>query len=209
MFLFSHQKVYLSFVLLLRLTNNIITGVIISAVLNTPGSWHDSRVARPIFQQLKGSVPDGFFLIADTAFPKGDTSIAGKIQAPLKGGDHVPREQTAQQYTLAYNRQLVSYRQTAEWGMRTIRGAFGRLRVPLPIRNRELRQRLLENTSRLTNIRARRVGISQIRTVYLGVWRESEDQRMWTDLGDMLFGDIRRRDRVSRFHLVVADPNAD
>jgi hypothetical protein len=110
---------------------------------------------------------------------------------------------------LAYNRQLVSYRQTAEWGMRTIRGAFGRLRVPLPIRNRDLRQRLLENTSRLTNIRARRVGISQIRTVYLGVWQESEDQRMWTDLGNMLFGDIRRRDRVSRFHLVVADPNTD
>jgi hypothetical protein len=77
-----------------------------------PGSWHDSRVAHPIFQQLKGSVPDGFFLIADTTFPKGDMSIAGKIQAPLKGGDHVPRELTAQQYMLAYNRQLVSYRQT-------------------------------------------------------------------------------------------------
>jgi hypothetical protein len=98
---------------------------------------------------------------------------------------------------LAYNRQLVSYRQTAEWGMRTIRGAF------------DLRQRLLENTSRLTNIQARRVGISQIRTVYLGVWQESEDQCMWTDLGNMLFGNIRQRDHVSRFHLVVADPNTD
>jgi hypothetical protein len=53
------------------------------------------------------------------------------------------------------------------------------------------------------------VGISQIRTVYLGVWQESEDQRMWTDLGNMLFGDIQRQDRVSRFHLVVADPNTD
>jgi hypothetical protein len=91
---------------------------------------------------------------------------------------------------LAYNRQLVSYRQTAKWGMRTIRGAFGRLRVSLPIHNRDLRQRLLENTSRLTNIRARCVGISQIRTVYLGVWQESKDQCMWTDLGNMLFGDI-------------------
>src|SRR6266576_997337 len=44
-------------------------GVIISAVLNAPGSWHDSHVAQPIFEQLHSHVPDGYYLVADTAFP--------------------------------------------------------------------------------------------------------------------------------------------
>ncbi|KAG5649327.1 hypothetical protein H0H81_004598 [Sphagnurus paluster] len=62
--------------------NNVIEfspqGTIIMAVLNAPGSWHDARVARPIFTALE-DVPDGFFLVADTAFPRGSASINGKI----------------------------------------------------------------------------------------------------------------------------------
>lgn len=180
-------------------------GVIMSAVINAPGSWHDAHVARPIFQQLRNRAPDGYFLVADSAFPKGGASIAGKIQAPMKGGDRVPEGPAAQEYTFAYNRQLVSYRQTAEWGMRMLQGSFGRLRVPLPIRSAHRRTRFLENIGRLANIRARHVGINQIRTVYLGIWRESEEERLWTDLSNMVFGDIRKRDRVSRFHLVIAE----
>jgi len=75
----------------------LFSGVIISAVVNAPGSWHDAHVACPIFEQLRTSVPEGYFLVADSAFPKGGASIAGKIKAPLKGGDGVPREHAAQQ----------------------------------------------------------------------------------------------------------------
>ena len=58
--------------------------------LNAPGSWHDAHVSRPIFKQLCMHVPEGQYLIADTAFPCGSVSISGKIRAPLKGGDTVP-----------------------------------------------------------------------------------------------------------------------
>ena len=34
---------------------------------------------------------------------------------------------------LAVDQQLLSYQQTAEWGMCAVRGAFGRLRVPLDV----------------------------------------------------------------------------
>jgi hypothetical protein len=174
-------------------------------VINSPGSWHDAHIARPIFNILRTKVPDGYFLVADTAFPRGPDSIAGKICAPLKSGDRLPGDPVQCQDLLAYNWQLLSYRQTAEWGMRTLQGAFGRLRVPLPISSENHRHHRIEICARLSNVRARCVGISQIQSVYMPIWRASEDDSLWLELGDMLFGDIRKRDRVSRFHLEVVE----
>jgi hypothetical protein len=45
---------------------------------------------------------------------------------------------------LAFDRQLLSYRQTAEWGNRAIKGAFGRLHLPLEIQDKDRRANLLE-----------------------------------------------------------------
>lgn len=102
---------------------------------------------------------------------------------------------------LEENAQLLSYRQTAEWGMRIIQGSFGRLRVPLPIANTKERAELLETVCRLSNVRATCVGINQIRQVYYPTWTASEDERLWKDLCNMVFGDIRHADRVAKFHL--------
>jgi len=172
-------------------------------VLNAPGSWHDSHVARPLYEQLRTRVPDNYYLVADSAFPRGTTLIKGKIQAPIKGGAVVPSDPRELKKLLDFNRQLLSYRQTAEWGMRTMQGSFGRLRVPLDINDEMGRQVLLETCVRLNNIRARCVGINQIRSVYMPVWRASEDEQLWENLGNVLYKDIRKRDRVSRFHLEV------
>ncbi|GLB44058.1 putative DDE superfamily endonuclease [Lyophyllum shimeji] len=94
--------------------NNVIAfspeGVVIAAVLNCPGSWHDSHVSCPIFEKLRTQVPEGFYLIADTGFPRGTASIAGKIRAPLKGGERVPADPVEQDYVLCVNRELLSYR---------------------------------------------------------------------------------------------------
>jgi hypothetical protein len=48
-------------------------GVIISAVLNAPGSWHDSHTSRPIYKQLRCKTPfggtfDGCVMGADECF---------------------------------------------------------------------------------------------------------------------------------------------
>ncbi len=130
----------------------MLIGKIIDAVINCPGSWHDSCVARPIFARLKNEVPDGYFLIADTAFPRGTSSIAGKIKAPVKAGKYIPAACNEQEAVLAFNRQLLSYRQTAEWGMQTLQESFGRLRVPLPIESVDARRQLIETCIRLNNL---------------------------------------------------------
>jgi hypothetical protein len=171
--------------------------------LNAPGSWHDSHTSRPIYKQLRCKTPDGYYLIADSAFPRGTATISGKIQAPLKSGAVLPNDAQEQAELLAFNRQLLSYRQTAEWGMRMLQGSFGRLRVPLDVNDQGRRQRLLEVCMRLSNVRAICVGINQIRSVYLPIWKANEDEQLWIDLGNLLFSDIRRHDRVARYHLVV------
>ncbi|EEB96493.1 hypothetical protein MPER_04363, partial [Moniliophthora perniciosa FA553] len=103
-------------------------GTIIDAVLNAPGSWHDAHTARPIFERLRTRFPPGYYVVADTAFPRGPVSIKGKIKAPLKGGERIPADRAKQEQLLRFNRQLLSYRQSAEWGMRIMQGSFGRLR---------------------------------------------------------------------------------
>ena len=86
-----------------------------------------------------------------------------------------------------------------------LQGSFGQLRVPLPITSETRRRHCIELCARLSNVRARRVGINEICSVYMPIWRDSEDERLWLELGEMVFSDIRKRDRVSRFHLEVIE----
>ena len=55
------------------------------------------------------------------------------------------------------------------------------------------------------NVRTTLVGISQIRTVYMRIWQEAEDADIWSDCENVVFGELRRRDRVARFHHVVVE----
>ena len=188
-------------------SNIIVTyiGDIIACNLNCPGSWHDSRVAKPIFERLRTTTPPGYYLVTDTAFPRGTDQILGKIKAPMKSGTRLPRDSDEREEAMRFDRQLLSYRQTAEWGMRAIQGSFGRLRVPLPINYTEARGDLLETIVRLYNLRSRTIGYNQIRSVYEPIWREGEQEELWNTFEGMLFSDQRQNDRVSRFHLVVSD----
>ncbi len=162
--------------------------------MNAPGSWHDAKIARPIYDKLRDNTPEGFFLVADTAFPRGTNAITGRIQAPLKGGQRLPSNSVDHAALLARDRELLSYRQTAEWGMRQLRSSYGRLRLPLDVNDPDGRGDLLETCIRSMNLRVERVGISEIRTVYMRCWQEAEDEDIWNDFGNVLFGDLRRRD---------------
>lgn len=136
--------------------------LIILCNLNAPGSWHDAHVARPIFNQLRDETPEGYYLVADTAFPRGAADIAGAIKAPIKQGQQLPEDPQEYCAAISFNRELLSYRQTAEWGMRGLQGSFGRLRLPLNINDDEGRGDFLEICARMNNVRASLVGINQI-----------------------------------------------
>ena len=90
------------------------SGSIIAAKLNAPGSWHDSRVAQPIYERLHTKTPPGYYLVADTAFPRGTNQIEGRIRVPIKVGQQLTGTRAEIDEKLAFNHKLLSYRQTAE-----------------------------------------------------------------------------------------------
>ena len=88
---------------------------------------------------------------------------------------------------IAFNHQLLSYRQTAEWGNCAIQGAFRRLCIPLPANDPGPRSELIEICLRLHNVRARLVGLNQIQSVYMPLWEMSEEEKLWEDFDRELF----------------------
>jgi DDE superfamily endonuclease len=140
-------------------------------------------------------------LVADTAFPHGTDDIKGRIRKPIKAGQQIRGNLEEVEQRLLFDRELLSYRQTAEWGMRSIQGSFGRLRIPLEINHTERRGNLLEICVRLHNLRTRKVGINQIRNVYMKQWMyNAEQEDVWKNFENMLFSDQRAKDRVSNYH---------
>jgi hypothetical protein len=122
----------------------------------------------------------------------------------MKQGTRLPANIEEQERVLQFDHQLLSFRQTAEWGNRALQGSFGRLRMPLEIESDACRGDLLETCIRLYQLRVRKVGINQIRTVYMDVWKENkEEERIWQHFEDILFSEQRKNDRVARFHLGV------
>jgi hypothetical protein len=130
--------------------------------------------------------------------------IQGKIRAPIKTGQRFQGTRDEIENRVAFDRELLSYRQTAEWGMRGLQGSFGRLRIPLEVGRQEEHGDLLEICVRLNNLRAELVGINQIRNVYMPLWRQTEEEeRVWGNFETMLFGEQRRSDHIARFHNVA------
>ncbi|KAG2071761.1 hypothetical protein BDR04DRAFT_1127952 [Suillus decipiens] len=158
-----------------EIENATYNGVVIAARINVPGSWHDSCLASHIYTQLQLHTPPDYYIVANTAFPHGTSSIDGHICAPLKNGQilHSSAAEMAEQMT--FNCELLSYCQTAECGMQAIQGAFGRLCLPLNITNEEACSNLIEVCLRLHNLHATCVGINQIWTVYMKLWQATED----------------------------------
>ncbi|QRW24282.1 DDE superfamily endonuclease [Rhizoctonia solani] len=151
-------------------------GTIMTAVVNAPGSWHDSNVARPIYQVLREKTPDGFFLIADSAFPRLGVGKSQRIKIPLKKNAALPGNNQEKQRRRQESCKVTVARQAVEWGMRALQGCFSRLYMPLNAHNVEGQAQLLQMCMRLHNLCTEKVGINQIQSVYMPVWNNGRDQ---------------------------------
>ncbi|KNE95331.1 hypothetical protein PSTG_11315 [Puccinia striiformis f. sp. tritici PST-78] len=148
-------------------------GTIMYAILNAPGSWHDSAIARPLYNWLLNHTPPGYRIISDTAFPRKSKSLQSRILAPVKRGDQLPETPQTFSRMKFLNKQLVSARQAAEWGMRALQGSFARLKIPMPAADHEQRLCILQTVCHLHQLRCRMVHINQTATVYELVWDEN------------------------------------
>ncbi|KAA1074568.1 hypothetical protein PGT21_010309 [Puccinia graminis f. sp. tritici] len=173
-------------------------GTIMYAILNAPGSWHNATIAEPLYEQLLERTPPGYRIISDMAFPRKSERIQARILAPAKRGDRLPRESVEFARLQLLNEQLFSARQAAQWGMRSIQGSFGRLKMPLPATDHQYQADLLQIACRLHQLRCRSVGINQTATVYQSVW--DDNNLLCRDFHRMLFADIQGQCHISRYY---------
>jgi hypothetical protein len=124
-------------------------GTIIHAILTAPGSWHNSHVAKKLYMTLLNDTPPGLRCLADTAFPRCTNRLDYQILAPKKKGDRLPTDPTEFARLKVLNEQVVSARQAAEWGMRSLQGSFSRLKLPLPASDHKSRADIIHLAVRL------------------------------------------------------------
>ncbi|KAG9105542.1 hypothetical protein FRC07_009202, partial [Ceratobasidium sp. 392] len=150
--------------------------------------------------KLTEDTPNGFFLIADTAFLTNTPELAEKIHTPLKQGSRLPADRDERVAAIEYSNRLTQARQAVEWGMRALQSVFSRLRVPMDINDPEGREQLLEVCTRLHNLWTRCVGINGIRSVYMPE-PDSAEAALRQQAYSILFPRTQIHDRIGQFYL--------
>lgn len=146
-------------------------GEVIHAAVNYPGSWHDSKLASVsglIFPKLGDDMtPPGFAILGDSAFVCDLRVAHGKVVRARKANEvrDIPTSAALAAVDIIMQRVLPSERQSAEWGIRCLKGPFGRMRLPLSPDSVK-RGRLIRTCVHLLNFRTRIIGLNQVWTVY-------------------------------------------
>ena len=130
---------------------------------NVPGCIHDSTIAEwgEIYEKLE-SVYDTECkgkCTVDSAFCRKTNPFLIKSSQSDPISDD-PND-------LVINREATSMRQSAEWGMRGFQASFPRLKDKMKYEEGGERKKILKLSFLLYNLRARRVGINQIRNVFM------------------------------------------
>jgi hypothetical protein len=143
-------------------------GTIPIAHMNLPGATHDSTIADwgDIYNKLE-SVYDrnGGICCVDSAFRmRNSPFIIKSAQNDMVGAGLTRAEQ---RIDLLRKQQATSMRQSAEWGMRMIQASFPRMCDKFPFETKGERRIAIKMMVLLYNLRARLVGINQIKNVFM------------------------------------------
>jgi hypothetical protein len=141
-------------------------GTIPICCYNVPGTVHDSKVAEwgniyPKLEQVYDSV--GGKCAVDSAFS------LKKYPFLVKSSQQDPAANNAADFIrgVALNKEATAMRQSAEWGMRALQSSFPRLKDRFIYEEYGERKIILKSMILLYNLRARLVGINQIRNTYM------------------------------------------
>lgn len=140
-------------------------GKIINAVINVPGSVHDSTLAvwGGTYRKLKSVYQrTGGICCVDSAF------ASQRVDYLLRSAQDNSSARDVRER--ARMDEATSLRQAAEWGMRAIQGSMPRLKDALKYENNGERRRILKLVPLLYNLRLARVGLNQIANVYVKNW---------------------------------------
>jgi hypothetical protein len=141
-------------------------GTIPICCLNVPGSVHDSVVAEmgDIYEKLElVDEQCGGMCAVNSAFSM------RKYPFFIKSSQRDPDADDAEDYALGVevNKQATSMRQSAEWGMRALQSSFPRMQDRFKFEKFGERRVILKMMILVYNLRARMVGINQIKNHYM------------------------------------------
>lgn len=145
-------------------------GTIPAAFFNVPGCIHDSQVAwwGNIYEKLKTVHEEtGLQYVIDSAFCSAAFPFLIKSSQDRLTADRGLHTRAEQLRNISVKKAATNMRQSAEWGMRTVQASFPRLKDTLVYEEYDERRIILKSLLLLYNLRARLVGINQIRNVYL------------------------------------------
>jgi hypothetical protein len=144
-------------------------GTIPICAFNVPGSVHDSKIAAigGVYRKL-GYVyrRNGGRCCVDSAFAK--TVNEYLIKSGKKDILDNPNEREVKS-------QATSLRQTSEWGMHGFQSSFPRVKDRFKFERNGERKRIVQVMIYLYNLRSRRIGINQIRNVYMSCLQKEVD----------------------------------
>jgi hypothetical protein len=143
-------------------------GTIPIAFFNVPGSVHDSQVADwgNVYDKLEFVYQKtGGKCTVDSAFGRIQREFLIKSSPDSLVGSGRTREEVIHQVRIG--RDAISMRQASEWGMRTLQSSFPRLKDRFIYEENGERRIMLQMIVLLFNLRARLVGINQIRNTYM------------------------------------------
>lgn len=148
-----------------------IFGEIIHDAVNYPWSWQDSKLASSsglIFTKLGNRMtPPGFSILSDSAFVSELKVANGNIMREKKSSEtrYIQISAEITPVDIIMQRFLPSEIPSFEWGMRCLKGTFGRMPLPLSPDNAK-REKIIRTFLHLLNFLTRKIGLNQIRTVY-------------------------------------------
>ena len=143
-------------------------GTIPIAFFNVPGSVHDSQIADwgNVYTKLERVyVETGGKCTVDSAFGCKDREyLIQSSQDDMVSNEATEEERHAD---IRMKMDATSMRQSAEWGMHMLQSAFPRLKDTFLYEEGGERRIYLKSIVLLNNLRARMVGINQIKNVYM------------------------------------------
>lgn len=142
-------------------------GTIMFADMNNAGSMHDARIAQRFYHYIvdhEDLFPPPYCILADSGFR--NHRYAQRILTPFVKGERLPDDPVERSLALRMCRWLIARRQAIEWLNRGLKYGFSRLLNRMS-NNEDKRGEILYVIVRLYNLRTRRVGLNQVKSVYL------------------------------------------
>jgi len=142
-------------------------GTIPIAYMNLPGSMHDSTIADwgQIYDKLENLFQTtGAVTCVDSAFRMKNVPYIIKSSQENRIGDGDTIDEVRR--SIIKKRQATSMRQSSEWGMRALQSSFPRINDRMPYEQKGERRIAIKMMIYLYNLRARMVGINQIKNFF-------------------------------------------